>query len=419
LPVVVPADFEPGAHQLIMTLTLPGATAADAIPSTQPLTVVPGTASHGGAADQSGTTEEKNGDAANPHETKGGAVGAEENILTHGLQSIADVAAHPGKIPAAFAIGLVLLLFAVLPAHLLNATLAEQYERFTRRVPALRRRPAWFARLTAWLRGAPVLGGVLITTITAILFGFADPRFGFTLASLRLILSLAIALAIVVYGVNALTSLIMRRRWNVAVQLSLRPLGLLLTVVGVVISRLLDFSPGFLIGLVLGLTIAERAAAKYAWRAILVRSGLVMGIAIIAWLGFSIFSAGETEADVAHFGNELFLETLVAIVTEGIVALLIELLPFRLLEGERLYRRSRVLWGAVYLLALVIFIVAVVPWEGNWATLGSSLWVWIAIVAGFGIVCTGIYLYFRFFAPPLEGEDHPEGGELVSVAEEE
>ena len=38
----------------------------------------------------------------------------------------------------------------------------------------------------------------------------------------------------------------------VDVKLSVRPLGLVLTVIGVVISRALDFSPGFLIGLVLG-----------------------------------------------------------------------------------------------------------------------------------------------------------------------
>ena len=74
------------------------------------------------------------------------------------------------------------------------------------------------------------------------------------------------------------------------------------------------------------------------------------------------------------------------------------------------------LWSAIYLAVIVIFIVAVVPWEGNWEALGSSLWSWITVVVGFGAVCVGIYLYFRFLATPLEEEEH-DGAELVSISD--
>jgi len=414
LPVTVPADFPAGAHTIVMTLTPPGSSAVD---SQQALKVV-------AASDSSGAGEsEQPSDSPSPlgssEEPGIDHHGPNSNILTHGLNSIADVVAHPAKIPAAIEIGLVLLIFAVLPGHLLNATLAEQYERFTKRRSQRRTAPGRWARLVAFLHRAPFVAGLLLTTATALLFGFADPRFGFTPASLRLFLGLAIALAIVSYLTNAVVGRIMRGRWKVDVQVSLRPLGLILTVVGVVASRLLDFSPGFLIGLVLGLVISEKHLAKQAWRAVLLRSSILLGLALLAWLAFSLFDATE---EGGTFASELAIETLVAITTEAVVGLLVELLPLKLLEGEKLYEKSKVLWGAFYLLAVFIFVVAVVPWEGNWAELGSTLWTWIGIVVGFGIVATGIYLYFRIrgheehLAHQITDEDE---NERVPIASED
>ncbi|MEO6533753.1 MAG: hypothetical protein ABIO06_09295 [Pseudolysinimonas sp.] len=405
LPVTVPADFPAGAHTIVMTLTPPG---SSAVPSQQPLKVVPTSDSSGAGdtptpSDSPSPLGSSEGPGIDHH-------GPNSNILTHGLHSIADVLAHPAKVASAIEIGLVLLIFAVLPGHLLNATLAEQYERFTKRRGERRKAPSRWARLLAFLHRAPFVAGLLLTTATALLFGFADPRFGFSLASLRLFLGLAIALAIVSYGTNAIVSRVMQGRWKVDVEVSLRPLGLILTVVGVVISRLLDFSPGFLIGLVLGLVIAEKHLAKQAWRAVMLRSSILLGLALIAWLAFSLFDAKE---EGGTFGSELAVETLVAITTEAIVGLLIELLPIKLLEGEKLYEKSKVIWGSFYLLAIVIFVVAVVPWEGNWAELGTSLWAWIGIVVGFGIVATGIYLYFR-----IRGHEEHEEHKLTDVDED-
>ncbi len=399
LSAIVPVETVSGQHHLVLSLVGAG---LQPTTSEQALTVVDAvTASTGDSPTKSGATSP----AAGTAETSGtpNVALTQPNILTHSLNSIADVVAHPGKIPAAFAIGLVLLIFAVLPAHLLNATIGEQYERFARRMPRLRTRPRWLSALVGAAQRAPVLGAIVVTTLTALLFGFADPKFGFTFASLRLFLACAIALFVVVYVANALTAFVMRQRWSVDVVLSVRPLGLILTVAGVVISRILDFSPGLLIGLVIGLSIAGSTAAVHAWKAVLIRTGFLLVISVIAWLWFSAATVGEAEP--SSFGAALFSEILVAITTEGIVILLVELLPFRLLEGQRLFTRSRALWAGVYLIVVVLFIVAIVPWEGNWAALGNSLWAWIAVVLGFGAVCVGIYLYFRFWASPLP-EDH-------------
>ena len=405
----IPMDVAPGNHRIIATLSGPGITTTTVEKAVK--VVAPEEAVAIGS--ESGTTS-NGAEGSAGAEGEGDRAGIAPNILTQGLNSIGEVVSNPARISSALAVGLVLLIFAVLPAHLLNATIGEQYERFARRIPALRAQPAWYTRLKAFLARNPVLGGLMVTTATALLFGFADPKFGFTLASLRLFLAVSVALFVVIYLANAIAGRIVSKTWSVDVEVNIRPLGLLLTLLGVIISRALDFSPGFLIGLVLGLTIAGKSAAAHAWKAVLIRSSIVIGLALIAWLSFSAFPAGEGEH--ATFWSELMLEILVAVATEGIVALLVELLPLHLLEGERLYKKSRVLWAAIYLAVITIFIVAVVPWEGNWEALGSSLWSWIFVVVGFGAVCVAIYLYFRFLAAPLEEEGEDED-ELVSIAD--
>ncbi len=403
--VTIPTDTELGPHTIQLTATRSGLVTTT---KQQAITV---TAAPPAASGSSGKSTVVAPAPIASHGSTGQGTGIAPNILTRALTPIADVAIHPNKILSAIEIGLVLLLLAVLPAHLLNATIAEQSDRFERRFGAIKT-PKWLSRLGSWLRSAPVVGGVIVTLATAILFGFADPKFGFTLASLRLILACGIALFLVGYVANALTGVIARTQWNIVAAVSARPYGLILTIIGVVVSRVLHFSPGFLIGLILGLTIQGKSAAGFAWRTVVTRTSIVLIMAIAAWIGYSTLTLGGNEG--GNFGSELLVETLVAITTEGVVALLVELLPLRFLEGERVYAHSRVLWGILYVLTVVVFVLAVVPWEGNWDALGSSLWIWIVVLAAFALICVGVYVYFRRFAPPLVEE---AGNENVALGE--
>ena len=403
---IIPLGVDIGAHTIQVTASGPGLITTmkqQAITVTSPPAAASGSTGKSTVTAPAPTASHGDGSTA--------GTGLAPNILTRALTPIADVVVHPNKIVSAFEIGLVLLLLAVLPAHLLNATIAEQSDRFERRFGTVHT-PGWMARLAVWFRSAPLVGGLVVTLATAILFGFADPKFGFTLASLRLVLACGIALFLVGYVANALTALIARTQWNIVAAVSTRPYGLILTVVGVIISRILHFSPGFLIGLILGLTIQGKSAAGFAWRTVVLRSSIVLLMAIAAWIGYSTLTLGGNEGGT--FGSELLVETLVAITTEGVVALLVELLPLRFLEGERVYAHSRVLWGIYYLLTLIVFVLAVVPWEGNWDALGARLWIWILVLAIFAALCVGIYIYYRRFAPPLVEE---AGSEKVALGE--
>ncbi|SIO04370.1 hypothetical protein [Agromyces cerinus] len=333
------------------------------------------------------------------------------NILTGALRRIQDVVSNPATVASAFSMGLVLIVLAAAPAHLLNATIAEQYQRFSNRAARFRT-PGWYAGLMAWMAKEPMVAALALIAVTAGLFGLADPTFGFNDHSLRLVISCAIALFFVAFVSSWLTGRILEVSWSVVTRISFRPLGLILTIVGVLVSRVLDFSPGFLIGLVLGLSMAAPAMKEHAWQAVAIRSSIIIAFGLAAWMGFSVLTVHGEPHD---FLGALIVETCVAITTEGIVMLLIDLLPFKLLSGEVLFAHSRALWAALYLIVTVVFIVGVVAWEGHWRELGGSLWLWIGVVGGFALLCVAIYLYFRFWAPPLPEETADEEEPLARI----
>ncbi len=399
LSATVPENVEPGDHTVVVTVTGDGLA-----PSTkeQAVTVIPVEESAGHSTDAGGTAADTPLGEANDGHGGSDASATAPNILTNSMNPIVEVLSDPGRIPAAFAVGLVLIIFAIVPAHLLNSTVAEQYERLTRRIPRLKTAPRWYTAVTTAVAKAPVLGGILLMAATGFLFALADPTFGPNLHSLRLIIALSAALFVVFFIANSITAAIMRRAWNVDVVVKLRPFGLVLTVAGVVVSRLLEFSPGILIGIVLGLSIATSSATGQAWKAVLIRSSVIVTFGIASWIIYSSIADG-VHHDPTFF-NEVVLEFFVAIATEGIVLLLVELMPLHMLEGERLFKRSRVLWGSVYLVVLTMFVLAVVPWAGNWRELGESFWPWFSTVALFGAACVAIYLFFRFIAAPVHGE---------------
>ncbi len=337
------------------------------------------------------------------------------NTLSRSLPTLGDILGNPLVLAAAAGSSLALLLLVAFPAELLNSTLDENYERIFGRI----RRPKlpWLERLRNRLRRAPVVGGLALTTLAALVLSFSDPRFGFDLVSLRLFLACAIGMFVLGYVANVVTSVILRRRWSIASVIELQPFGLLVALAGVVLSRLLDFAPGLLVGLVLGLSLSASAKLRDEARYVLTWAGVVLGLAIAGWLAYSIVD-GVVAPDA--FGGALLDDTLVAVATEGISGLVIGLLPIGFLDGRSLYRHSRMQWLGTYLVALVAFFVVVVPSGALWGDIRGPFWIWLAVLLAFAALCVGTYLWFRAHPAPDEGgtsEDEPEtiaADELVS-----
>lgn len=393
LPVTIPEDAEPGAHRFVVTITpLVG------LPSTQ---------------EQSVTVKLPVKTAASPTRSEVAAVlglaetgevnrndPAAPSGLSHSIKGIGWVINNPAAVGVAAAAGLALLLLVAFPAELLNSTVSEQYPRFAKRLPRVKL--TWWQRFHAWLTTTPIFGGILVTFLAAFIFGFADPGFGFDITSVRVVLACFLALFVVGYLASSISGFIIRRRWALATEIELKPLGLILAAVGVLLSRLLEFSPGFLLGLILGISLVGNTTVAQRAKATLVQAGVVFVLAMLGWVGYSLLAGGDPNS----FFTALVGDTMVAITAEGLTALFIGLLPFRYLDGESVFQFSKWIWAACYTVAALAFVLIVVP--SSWGEIGGSLPLWITIVAAFFIVAVGLYLYFRFWAPPIDEEDEAE-----------
>ncbi|CAN5606454.1 hypothetical protein BH10ACT7_BH10ACT7_14930 [soil metagenome] len=398
LSVQIPEDAEVGPHKFVVTATplegppsvqeqavtvrIPPKQAADSVHE-QPFVAPPG------------ATGEARNDPGAP------------SSLTNSLETAQSIFSNPAVIGGAAIAGLALLLLVAFPAELLNSTISEEYGRFAKRIPKVR--APWWQRFTNWLKTTPLFGSILLIFAAAIIFGFADPGFGFDITSLRVVLACAISIFIVGYISSAISGAIIRRRFGLATIMELKPLGLILTIIGVALSRVLDFSPGFLLGLIFGIAIVGNTTLAQRAKVTLVHAGVVFGFAITAWLVYSLLSA-TVAPDT--FGTALAFDVLVAVTAEGLTALFIGLLPLRYLDGVDLFAYSKLLWAGLYTLAALAFVLIVVP--SSWGELSGSLGLWLAMVGGFAVLAVGVYLYFRFWAPP-HGDDEDETDEPAAV----
>jgi hypothetical protein len=322
---------------------------------------------------------------------------AAPSSLSATLPTVQDILRNPLVIGAAAASSLALLFLVAFPAEILNSTLDENYERLFGRLPKLRM--PWLERVRERLRRTPVVGGLALTALAALILSFSDPRFGFDLVSLRLFLACAIGMFVLGYVANLITGIIIRRRWSIASVIELQPFGLVVAIVGVILSRILDFAPGLLIGLVLGLSLSASARLKDEARSVLTWTGVILVLSILGWFGYSFLSGVVAPGT---FAGALVDDSVVAIATEGISGLVIGLLPVGFLDGRSLYRNSRLQWLGTYLLALVAFFVIVVPSGALWGDIEGPFWIWLAVLLAFAALCVGTYLWFRTHPSPEE-----------------
>jgi hypothetical protein len=384
--VTIPEDADEGEHHFVVVVT-----PTDAPPSTQQQPVMVHLPA---AAVDPGDAEETTGGGGGPGVDR--ADPAAPSSLTASLDTFGDILRNPIVLGTAALAGLALLLFVAFPAELLNSTISEQYSRFSRRMP----KAPWLGRFTDWLETTPLFGAIAVTVVAAVIFGFADPGFGFEVTSLRVVLACAIALFIVGYLASWIAGRLLDSRWQLGSVMELKPLGLVLAVIGVVLSRILEFSPGFLIGLLIGIGLVGRTTAAQQAKSTLVQAAVVFALALFGWIGYSILSA-TTAPD--SFAVTLAFDTLAAVTTEGLTALFIGLLPFRFLDGASLFAHSKAVWAASYAVVAAAFVLIVIP--SAWGEPDGSLWLWVAVVGGFAVVAIAIYLYFRFVAKPIEDDD--------------
>ena len=314
---------------------------------------------------------------------------AAPSILSSSLATLGHIVEDPFVLVLAGGLTIALLFLVAVPTELLNSTLSANTGRLGRVFVAvddrLERLKSWFIRVT---RSRALASGILVLVLSLI-YGFTDPDFGFDLVSLRLVLSLAIGMFILTYLIGWVTGLLSRATWGVHSQVDLRPSIAIFAVVGVIAARILEFSPGFFVGVVIGLELLQ-ASQRVASRVALLQFSLVVGVSVGAWLWYSALITGGPPTD---FGGALLGDTLVALTAEGLTAAVIAILPLRFLEGRELYKESKALWLGAFLVIAFAFALLVLPTAMRGTEVGD-VGVWVIVFAIFAVVTFALWATF-------------------------
>lgn len=395
LTVTIPNDLEIGDHTLVAIATPPGGVASTV---SIPVSVVaapidpvkesvdaPAADKDGSAAAGEGGPGASSVDRSNP---------ASPSAISDQIPTIDRIFRTPLVLLGAGGLALAILLLVAFPAELLNSTLASNTRRIGRWYAAVdagvERATEWFAAVT---RTRAIAAAVLVVT-TSLIFGFIDPNYGFDPVSLRMTLSLAIGLFIVTYVSAWISGAIIGRVWDIPTRISLQPAALVFAVLGVIVARLLEFSPGFLIGLVIGLDLLTRVGAPHRVRATLTNIGVIVGLAVLAWIGFSIMTAVVT-GDPTVVGL-LISDALVATTSEGLTAALAALLPLGYLQGHEIFRHSKRLWAASFAGVAAMFALIVLPTAGAGPGDAADIGFWILVMVVFAAVTLTLWAVLHF-----------------------
>lgn len=380
LDLTVPLDIESGPHRLEVLATTPLGTnyhenadahvVGGAEPAPEEATEV--TETTDGSGGPSGAT-----DRSNP---------AAPSALTGSIAPVAQILDNPLTIAIAGGLALALLFLVALPTELLNSSLSSNTSRLGRVYGAvdraMTRAQDWLIRFT---RSRAIAAGLLVVLV-AVIYGFVDPGFGFDIVSLRLVLSLGIALFVLSFVASWISGVIIRRAWGAIGVVAMQPTIILFAIIGVIVARILEFSPGFLVGIAIGLELLQ-ASKRVTARAVFVQLGVVTGLALAAWIVYSVFTPGD------DFVGMLVDDTMVAITAEGLTGALIAVFPLKFLDGRELWEVSKRLWVAAFLLVSVAFALLVLPTAID-GTDVADYGVWLLVFAVFGAVSFAVWLIF-------------------------
>lgn len=309
----------------------------------------------------------------------------EPNALTQGVATLGQLLSKPLNLLLGVLLALLLLFLVAIPSELLTSTLdknSNAFGRFSRWGEGVKERI--FA-----VPGVKAVLAVLVAIAASIIYGFADPEFGFDLASLRMVLANAIAFVVLYFVLNFVVGRIVDGAWKVPTTIDVKPSMLVIAVFGIALSRLVGFSPGVFIGLAIGLVLL-REHEKAELGATLLRFGAIFAVSVGAWLAYSAIAGTWTSTD---FGVALLHETLVATAVEGLTSLGVAILPLAFLEGRNLWEASKGMWAGAFLLITSAFALIVLP-TGLDATQPEHIGFWYLVLIAYATVAFGTWGYF-------------------------
>lgn len=247
-----------------------------------------------------------------------------------------------------------------------------------------------------WRTPLGIAGFVLIS---ALLYLLLDPTLGLSLDTLSTFLGLALGLAVILlaYGVPVW---LLTRAQGIALVVRALPATFAVGLGCVLISRLADFQPGYLYGLVIGFVFARELSATDEGRTQAFATAAALAAALIAWLLLPLVRGVGPAGDT--FVRTILETASVTVVIAGLEAAVFAMLPIRFLPGEKVFRWDRRIWAALLGIGMLGFLhILLGPTSGYLAdTTRSSFVTVVGLLLTLGLGSVAFWAWFRFRPDP-------------------
>lgn len=288
-------------------------------------------------------------------------------------------------------VALLFLLLLAFPSELFNTTLEENYDEVR----------SWFGlgprQPDAASQGRSTLTFLAFILAGGVVYALLSPGFGLNMATLALVVGLTVALVVMTLLFSVPADLFIHRRTGEWGRPNILPGSLVVALVCVGISRLLNFQPGYLYGVLAGLAFRSKLDEPAVGKATAENWTFALAGSVLAWIARVPVSAAAAKphASAWLYGLEACLAAIFLI---GIESLVVAMLPMRFLDGRKIMTWSRILWG--FLLTLGLFAVVQVlltPGSGYVGhTTDAVRWSVAALYVAFGLISFSFWGYFRF-----------------------
>ena len=185
------------------------------------------------------------------------------------------------------------------------------------------------------------------------------------------------------------------RSHSIGLDVRALPATLAIALICVLVSRLSDFQPGYLYGLIIGFFFARHVTSEIEGKAEAAAAGSSLVVAFVAWVLLA-FLRGSGSTD--EFTNALLQAATVTVVVAGLENAVFAMLPLRFMPGAAVFEWNRIVWGVLIGLGIFGFAhVLLNPTSGYIAdTTRTSFFTMIVLLVGFGLASVLFWAWFRF-----------------------
>jgi hypothetical protein len=294
---------------------------------------------------------------------------------------------------------LLALIFGVLvvfPAELFNRVYEENHVRiarwWSRWFPSRMRRVAVTVRHQRRVNAAPVV----VLVVGSLLAALLDPGFGANTRTLALALGAAFAIVVCTSG-GGLAVAAFRRVRGHPVQWGVRALpgALAVTAIGVLVSRVTNFEPGYLYGIIIGIAFAQDLPRREEGQAVAASATAALAISVGAWLLWNVIEGTTAGRSSPGFGVSFLEDFLTSVFVTGLVGVVFGLVPLRFLPGAKLVGWHWAPWALAFCGSLFVLLeVLVRPQTSHWYR-SPPFWTTLGLFVSFGVASLLFWAYFR------------------------